>query len=224
VAINYANDAEAARSVVKSLNAQRRSTSASMGRVAAFRADVSSEDEVIRLYDEIRESFGADPSALVNNAGILGTVDPDVRNVETSDLDKVFRVNVYGPFLCAREFVRRSGRASGGQGGAIVNVSSGSAKIGSPLVYAMSKGAMDSMMAGLAKTLPPSEGIRINAVSPGMTETDMVTREQIESKLSLIPMGRAAKAEEIAETIAFLVSDASSYCSGANIRVAGGRP
>uniref|UniRef100_A0A7S2E223 Uncharacterized protein n=1 Tax=Helicotheca tamesis TaxID=374047 RepID=A0A7S2E223_9STRA len=194
-----------------------------------FQADVSNEEEVISLYDSIYTKFGRYPTGLVNNAGILGTRNADITSMTTADLEQVFAVNVYGPFYCTREFVRRwkimnGNRQQQQQRGSIVNVSSGSAHIGNPLFYAMSKGALNSFMAGLSKTLPADHNIRMNAIAPGVTKTDIVTDEMADKVMPLIPMKRVGEPEEIAEGIVFLISDGSSYCSGANVRMAGGRP
>ena len=137
----------------------------------------------------------------------------------------MLRVNVVGSILTCREAVKRMSTKHGGKGGAIVNVSSGSAYIGNPgsgVLYAISKGAVNSLHAGLSQEVA-GEGIRVNAVSPGMTATDMVSAEAIEKNLPNIPMGRAGKAEEIAEAIVWLMSEKAGYVAGANIRVAGGR-
>eukprot|EP00957_Ditylum_brightwellii_P165849 12627048-Ditylum_brightwellii.AAC.1 len=127
-----------------------------------FQADVTKENEVISLLDSIYSSFGHNPTGLVNNAGVLGTLSSDITSITTADIEKVFAVNVYGPFYCTREFVRRWQKGAGEEEvkqGSIVNISSGSAHIGSPLTYAMSKGALNSFMAGLSKTLPPNHNI-----------------------------------------------------------------
>lgn len=233
VAVNYRSGESEAKSVVEQINTQslsslyqQESQTYPLGRVrvVAFQADVSKEVDVVKLYDDIRKTFRRDPTALVNNAGVIGLREEDITKIPTSELTKVLETNVYGPFYCTREFVRRAGKSHGANGGSIVNISSGASYIGSPLCYAMSKGALNSMTAGLNQTLPREEGIRINTISPGSTETDMVTEQDVKNRRPLIPMGRPGKPEEIAEGIVFLVSDASSYCSGANIRISGGRP
>ena len=128
-----------------------------------------------------------------------------------------------GAFACCREAAARMSTQKGGTGGAIVNVSSGSAFMGTPMPYGMSKGAMNSMQAGLVPELA-EHGIRINSVSPGMTKTDMVSDAVLASNVGKIPMKRGGEPNEIAAVISFLLSDAASYCSGANVRVGGGRP
>uniref|UniRef100_A0A6U6JCU6 Uncharacterized protein n=1 Tax=Odontella aurita TaxID=265563 RepID=A0A6U6JCU6_9STRA len=233
VAVNYQSGEGEARGVCDYIDAVRVEHAESssweyVGRAIPIKADVSIEGDVERLFDSVESQFGRPPTGLVNNAGILGPREVDVTELSKVALDSVMATNVYGPFYCCREFVKRVGtkkaKEKGAKGGAIVNVSSGSAYTGRPLLYAMSKGALDSMMAGLSQTLP-SEGIRINAVAPGVTETDMVTPQMIDNVIPLIPMGRAGKPEEIAEVIAFLLGDGGGgYCCGAKIRAAGGRP
>lgn len=229
VAVNYRSGEDEARSVCDGIEALRKLSSEGeasgyVGSAFPVKADVSVESDVANLFESVQSHFGAPPTGLVNNAGILGPREADVVELSCEELGTVLATNVYGPFFCCREFVKRTSTKRGGKGGAIVNVSSGSAYTGRPLLYAMSKGALDSMMAGLSQSLP-SEGIRINAVAPGVTETDMVTPEMIENVIPLIPMGRAGKPEEIAEVIAFLLGDGGGgYCCGAKVRAAGGRP
>jgi NAD(P)-dependent dehydrogenase (short-subunit alcohol dehydrogenase family) len=161
----------------------------------------------------------------VNSAGVIGPKGRvDALTVEA--VEALLRTNVIGSILTCREAVKRMSTKHGGQGGAIVNVSSGSAYIGNPgtgVLYAISKGAVNSLHIGLSQEVG-GEGIRVNAVSPGMTATDMVTEEAIRRSMSAIPMGRVGEPEEIAEAIAWLMSDRASYVAGANIRVSGGRP
>lgn len=221
VVINYRSDHDAAEHVRDVILSDSETYP---GKPLVIRADVVVEKEVEEMFHTATQHFGRHPVGLVNNAGILGDwQNSDVATMEKSDLDKIMATNVYGPFYCCKYFVRLASTKRGGSGGAIVNVSSGSAHIGRPLFYATSKGALDSMMAGLSKTLP-LEGIRINAVKPGMTETDMVSQAMLDSAMPAIPMQRAGRPEEIAEVIYWLLSNGSSYCSGANIRAAGGRP
>ena len=214
-----------------------------IGQLHGFQCDVSDQDAVGGLFVDIYGKFGRNPKLLVNNAAVTGPTDErDIANMKKEDLDSVLATNVYGPFYCCREFVRQrrfEAEYSAGQvekdesprkkrkviaGGAIVNVTSGLMKLkGHPLFYAMSKGALDSMMVGLSKSLPASDGIRINSVAPGTTKTDLVSDERAEEVKDDVPMGRAAKPEEVAEAIYFLLSDASSYCSGSTLSITGGR-
>ena len=148
-------------------------------------------------------------------------MEKDITKITKETLDADFATNTYGPFFCTREFVKRASTKRGGNGGAIVNVSSISADGGSVVAYAMSKSAMETMVAGIAKTLP-LEGIRINSVVPGLVDTGMATPEQIETLSGYIPMRRAGEPGEVADAIAYLLSDASRYCTGSKLRISGG--
>ena len=217
VCVNYRAGKDAAESVVT--NIEKRG-----GRAIAVAGDVSSSDDVRRMFETVDNALGA-ITALVNNAGIHG---PHGRVDELSleDLQRVLAVNVVGLITCSQEAVRRMSINHGGQGGAIVNISSGSAYIGNPgsgVQYAVSKGAVNSFTIGLSQEVA-GEGIRVNAVSPGLTRTDMPDAAALEQGASIIPMGRVAEAEEIAEAVLWLLSDKASHVAGANIRVAGGRP
>jgi len=220
VAVNYAQNAKAAAGVVAAIESAG-------GRALAIGGDVGTEADVLRLFETATRELGA-ITALVNNAGIIGPAGR-VEAVSAATLEEVMRINVTGAFLCAREAVKRMSTAKGGKGGAIVNVSSGAATLGSPgefVHYAASKGAIDTMTLGLAKEVA-REGIRVNAVAPGMVLTDIHLSAgdpgRVERITPTIPMARAASAEEVAETILFLLSDAASYVTGAILRVAGGR-
>ena len=194
------------------------------GEALAVQADVADRDAVVGLFETVDEQLGR-VTALVNNAGIHG---PRCR-VDALDLDvleEVLAVNVVGLVACSQEAVRRMSTRHGGSGGAIVNISSGAAHIGSAgdgVQYALSKGAVNSFTIGLSQEVA-GEGIRVNAVSPGLTRTDMPGPDALERGPSIIPMGRVGDAEEIAETVLWLLSDRASFVAGANIRVAGGRP
>lgn len=193
----------------------------------AVGADVADEAQVIRLFAAIDAEFGR-LDVLVNNAGMLE------RQMRLDELDaarlmRVFAVNVTGSFLCAREAVRRMSTRYGGQGGAIVNVSSIAAKLGAPneyIDYAAAKGAIDSMTLGLAKEVA-AEGIRVNAVRPGVIRTEIHASGgepgRVERVSASVPMGRGGEAEEVAEAILWLASDKASYASGALLDISGGR-
>ena len=220
VAVNYHHSPEAAADVVRSIEAAG-------GRALAVGGDVGVEADVLRLFETAERALGP-VAALVNNAGIIGP-SGRVEALAADTLEAVMRINVVGAFLCAREAVKRMSTAKGGRGGAIVNVSSGAATLGSPgefVHYAASKGAVDTLTLGLAKEVA-REGIRVNAVAPGMVLTDIHRQAgdpgRVERITPTVPMGRAATPEEIAETILFLLSDAASYVTGAILRVAGGR-
>lgn len=216
VAVNYRSNEQAAQQVV-----DETTSSSSKSKAMAFQADVSKEDEVKKLFNDVIEYFGMAPTSLVNNAGVMEPMEKDITKITKETLDADFATNTYGPFFCTREFVKRTSTKNGGKGGSIVNVSSISADGGQIVAYAMSKSAMEAMVNGIAKTLP-LEGIRINTVVPGLTDTGMATPEQIEMLSGVIPMRRAGEPSEIAKAIAYLVSEESAYCSGARLRVSGG--
>lgn len=220
VAVNY-HSQEAAAIVV--VNEIRRAG----GRATAICADVSKEAEVLRLFQSAEEQLGP-LTALVNNAAITGGF-ARVDSVDAAMLERLFAVNVTGAILCAREAVKRLSTAHGGRGGAIVNVSSRAAKLGSSgewVHYAMSKGAIDSLTVGLAREVA-KEGIRVNAVAPGLVQTD-IHREAGDSERPVrlaqtIPLGRAGTPEEIAAGVIWLLSPAASYVTGAILEMGGGR-
>ncbi len=201
---------------------------AGLGRRAlAVRADVSVEADVVRLFARVDDELGP-VTTLVNNAGVVA---PRSR-VDEMDVDRiehVLKVNVVGAFICAREAIRRMSTAHGGPGGAIVNVSSVAARIGSPgeyVDYAASKGAIDAMTLGLSKELA-TEGIRVNAVRPGIVETEIHARagqpDRVGRLRNTIPMGRPGLPHEVARAVAWLCSDEASYVTGALLDVTGGR-
>ena len=194
------------------------------GEALAIQADVADHDAVRRLFENVDERLGP-VTALVNNAGIHGPRGR-VDALELDALEEVLAVNVIGLVACSQEAVRRMSTRHGGTGGAIVNISSGAAHIGGAgdgVQYALSKGAVNSFTIGLSQEVA-GEGIRVNAVSPGLTRTDMPAPAALERGPSIIPMGRVGEAAEIAEAVLWLLSDRASFVAGANIRVAGGRP
>ena len=216
VCVTYRDRADKAEEVVAAIKE-------SGGEAIAVQADTAVEADVIRLFAAVDESLGP-VTGLVNNAGIHG---PRIRvdALETPDVERVLAVNVTALFQCSREAIRRMSTRHGGKGGAIVNVSSGSARLGSPgagVLYAASKGAVNSLTIGLSQEVA-GEGIRVNAVAPGLTVTDMPPAERLERDGPNLPIGRAAEPEEIAEAIYWLLTDKASYVAGANLRVGGGR-
>lgn len=217
VCVNYRSGREAAEDVVAGIVDAG-------GEAIAVQADVADARAVRRLFESVDERLGT-LTSLVNNAGIHGPRGR-VDALALDDLEEVIAVNVVGLVVCSQEAVRRMSTRHGGSGGAIVNISSGAAHIGGPgdgVHYALSKGAVNSFTIGLSQEVA-GEGIRVNAVSPGLTRTDMPRPEALERGENIIPMGRVGEADEIAEAVAWLLSDKASFVAGANIRVAGGRP
>jgi NAD(P)-dependent dehydrogenase (short-subunit alcohol dehydrogenase family) len=220
VAVNYVADQAAASSVVREIERNN-------GRASAIQADVSKEKEVIQLFDLAERNLGR-VAALVNNAGITGGFSR-LEDLEAGTFERVWAVNVTGTVLCAREAVRRMSEGHGGAGGVIVNISSRAAQLGSAgewIHYAMTKGAIDTLTIGLAREVA-SDGIRVNAVAPGLVETDIHAAAgdpQRPQRLAPgIPLGRGAKPEEIAEAVLWLLSPSAAYITGTILAVSGGR-
>nr|MBF0681370.1 SDR family oxidoreductase [Pseudomonas sp.] len=218
--LNYHHREDAAQALLEELRS--RGT-----RAIAVAADVADEGQVARLFAAVDAEFGR-LDVLVNNAGMLER-QMRLDEMDAARLMRVFAVNVTGSFLCAREAVRRMSTRHGGQGGAIVNVSSIAAKLGAPneyIDYAAAKGAIDSMTLGLAKEVA-AEGIRVNAVRPGVIRTEIHASGgepgRVERVSASVPMGRGGEAEEVAEAILWLASDKASYASGALLDISGGR-
>jgi len=220
VCIAYRSDAAAAASIVTEIVTRG-------GRALAVQADTGNEADVRRLFEAAHAAFGP-VDALVNNAGILER-QARVEDIDAARLARVFTTNVIGTFLCAAEAVRRMSMRHGGRGGNIVNVSSRAARLGSPgeyVDYAASKAAVDTLTIGLSKEVA-TEGIRVNAVSPGLIHTGIHARGgepgRVDRMAPGVPMQRGGTAEEVAAAILWLLSDEASYCTGTNIDVAGGR-
>jgi len=197
------------------------------GRACAIQADVAREEDVVRLFETAEGELGP-IKALVNNAAITGGF-ARVESVTARALAQVMAVNVTGAFLCAREAVRRMSTRRGGTGGAIVNISSRAAEIGSAgewVHYAASKGAIDSFTIGLAREVA-TEGIRVNAVAPGLIETGLHAAngepDRLNRLMPSIPMQRPGTAHEVAEAVLWLLSPAASYTTGSILQVGGGR-
>ncbi|HYM74382.1 MAG TPA: SDR family oxidoreductase [Candidatus Dormibacteraeota bacterium] len=197
------------------------------GRALAIHADVSREEQIVRLFEIAERELGP-IKGLVNNAGVTGGF-ARVEDVSAEAIEKTFAVNVTGAILCAREAVRRMSTRRGGTGGAIVNISSRAAHTGGAgewVHYAASKGAIDSFTIGLAREVA-TEGIRVNAVAPGLTETDLHAANgepgRLQRLIPTIPMHRAGLPHEIAEGVLWLLSPAASYVTGAILEIGGGR-
>lgn len=216
VGVNYVNDAKAAASVVDGIIR-------SGGKAVALQGDMGVEADVERVFAELDASLGR-LTHLVYNSGITGK-NSRVETLQTETLRRVMDVNVMGAFYAARAAIPRISKKHGGAGGAIVLISSIAAVLGSPgeyVWYAASKGAIDSMTYGLAKELV-GDGIRVNAVAPGLIATEIHEPGRLERIAPMVPMGRAGTADEIAQSVVFLLSDASSYTTGSIVRVTGGR-
>jgi NAD(P)-dependent dehydrogenase (short-subunit alcohol dehydrogenase family) len=220
VCVNYRSDAEAAREVVQAITDEG-------GTALAVAADVSRQAEVERLFQTVDRELGR-VTALVNNAGVVapqGRVD----QLDERRLTRLFTTNINSAFLCSKEAVLRMSTTHGGPGGAIVNVSSAAATLGSPgeyVHYAATKAAVDAMTVGLSKELGP-EGIRVNAVAPGVIQTGIHAAAGDPDRPTRIgaatPLGRPGRPEEVAAAIAWLLGPEASYTTGTVLRVAGGR-
>ena len=220
VCVNYRRNRAAAAAVVHDIQAAG-------ARAIAVAADVAVEADVVRLFEACDAALGS-PAALVNNVGILET-QMRVDAMDAARLARIFTTNVIGAFMCARQAVRRMSSRYGGAGGAIVNVSSGASRLGSPgeyVDYAASKGALDTLTIGLAREVA-EEGIRVNAVRAGFIYTDIHASggepNRVDRVKDLVPMKRGGRPDEVAAAILWLLSEEASYTTGAFIDVAGGK-
>lgn len=220
VCVNYLKNQAAAEAVAGDITRAG-------GRALAVQADVAVEADVVRLFQACDQELGR-LGALVNNAGILET-QMRVEAMDAARLQRVFATNVTGAFLCAREAVRRMSTRHGGSGGAIVNLSSGAARLGSPgeyVDYAASKGAIDTLTIGLAREVA-EEGIRVNAVRAGFIYTDIHASggepNRVDRVKVSVPLKRGGTVDEVAKAIVWLLSDEASYTTGSFIDVTGGK-
>jgi NAD(P)-dependent dehydrogenase (short-subunit alcohol dehydrogenase family) len=220
VAVNYTQNSQAADEVVRAIRADG-------GQAISVQADVGDEAQIMAMFAQVDAKLGR-LSGLVNNAGIVD-LPARVDEMSWARLERMMRINVLGSMVCAREAVRRMSTRHGGQGGAIVNLSSAAAKLGSPnqyVDYAASKGAIDTLTLGLAKEVA-AEGIRVNGVRPGIIDTDIHASgglpDRVKELAPQLPMRRAGTSEEVAQAIVWLLSNASSYTTGSCIEVTGGR-
>ncbi len=220
VAVNYASNQAAADALVGDIKAAG-------GDAFSVKGDVGSEADILAIFDAVDRTWGR-LDAFVNNAGIVDAK-ARVDEMSVARLERMMRINVVGSFLCAREAVKRMSTRHGGSGGSIVNISSAAAVLGAPdnyVDYAASKGAIDTFTVGLAREVA-SEGIRVNAVRPGIIDTDIHASGGQPDRVALIqdtlPMKRAGTADEVAAAVLYLLSDAASYTTGAILNVSGGR-
>ena len=220
VAVNYTANSLAADEVVRTIRATG-------GNAITVQADVADEAQVLRMFETLDAKLGR-LKGLVNNAGVVD-VTARLDEMSVARWRRMFDINVIGSLLCAREAVRRMSPRHGGTGGAIVNVSSAASRLGSPgqyLDYAAAKGAIDAFTIGLAKEVA-AEGIRVNAVRPGLIETDIHASggqpDRVRDLQHLVPMQRGGTALEVAQAIVWLLSDAASYTTMSLLDVSGGR-
>ena len=220
VAVNYASNAGAADDVVRQIRSAG-------GRAIAVQADVADEGQVVAMFKKVDAELGA-LSALVNNAGVVDAV-ARVDEMSVARLKRMFDINVIGSIVCAREAIRRMSTRHGGSGGAIVNVSSAASRLGSPgqyVDYAAAKGAIDAFTVGLAQEVA-AEGIRVNAVRPGLIETDIHASgglpDRVRQLAPTVPMQRGGTAKEVAQAIVWLLSPQASYTTMSLLDVSGGR-
>ncbi|MEO8023922.1 SDR family oxidoreductase [Polaromonas sp.] len=220
VAVNYTANSLAADEVVRQIRQGG-------GTAITVQADVAEESQVLAMFDKVGAKLGR-LTALVNNAGVVDRTER-VDGMSVARLKRMFDINVIGAMVCAREAVKRMSTRYGGAGGAIVNVSSAAARLGGPgqyVDYAAAKGAIDTFTVGLAKEVA-TEGIRVNAVRPGIIETEIHASgglpERARDLAPQVPMQRAGTAGEVAQAIVWLLSEDSSYTTGAFLDVAGGR-
>ena len=220
VAVNYSQNAAAAEAIVKQIKAEG-------GQAVSIQADVGDEAQIKHLFTHVDTQLGR-LTGFVNNAGVLD-VALRVDEMGWERLERMMRINVIGAIVCAREAILRMSTKHGGKGGSIVNLSSVAARVGAPgqyVDYAASKGAIDTFNLGLAKEVA-AEGIRVNAVRPGIIDTDIHASggipDRAKTMAPMIPMLRPGSADEVAQTIVWLLSDSASYVTGANVDVTGGR-
>lgn len=220
VAVNYADNALAADEVVRAIRAAG-------GRALAVQGDVADEAQVLRMFETVDAKLGR-LTGLVNNAGVVD-VTARLDEMSVARWRRMFDINVIGSMLCAREAVRRMSTRHGGSGGAIVNLSSAASRLGSPgqyVDYAAAKGAIDAFTIGLAKEVA-FEGIRVNAVRPGLIETEIHASgglpDRVRDLSHQVPMQRGGTADEVAQAIVWLLSDAASYTTMSLLDVSGGR-
>jgi NAD(P)-dependent dehydrogenase (short-subunit alcohol dehydrogenase family) len=216
VAVNYKSNTKAANEVVAAVKKAGR-------KAVALAGDMALEADIERVFDEASRALGP-ITHFVHSAGIIGE-NSRLDEASAATIEEVLAVDTFGALICLRACVRRMSTKHGGQGGSVVMVSSMAATLGGAnecVWYAAAKGAVDSMVIGVSREVA-REGMRVNAVSPGLIDTEIQPPGRIERLKPMLPMGRAGEADEVAEAVLFLLSDAAAYINGANLRVSGGR-
>ena len=216
VAVNYRTNSNAAASVVKAVEKGG-------GKAVAIQGDMASESDIERVFDTATDTFGS-LTHFVHSSGIIGEASR-LDEASAKTIREVLDVDTFGALLCLRACMRRMSTRHGGKGGAVVMLSSMAAPLGGAnecVWYAAAKAGVDSMVIGAAREVA-KEGVRINAVTPGIIETDIQPPGRVERLTPMLPMGRAGQADEVAEAVLFLLSDGASYINGANLRVSGAR-
>jgi NAD(P)-dependent dehydrogenase (short-subunit alcohol dehydrogenase family) len=216
VAVNYKTNSNAATSVVDAVKK-------SGGRAVAIQGDMASEEDIERVFESAAEKLGT-LTHFVHSSGIIGAASRlDAADAKT--ISEVLNLDTFGALLCLRACVRRMSTKHGGKGGAVVMLSSMAAPLGGAnecVWYAAAKAGVDSMVIGVSREVA-TEGMRVNAITPGVIDTDIQPPGRLERVAPMLPMGRPGQAGEVAEAILFLLSDAASYINGANLRVSGAR-
>lgn len=216
VAVNYKSNSNAAASVVEAVKVAG-------GKAVAIAGDMAIEDDIERVFDEAAKKLGP-LTHFVHSSGIIGDYSR-LDDADTQKIKEVFDLDTFGAMLCLRACTRRMSTKNGGKGGSVVMLSSMAAIIGGAgecVWYAAAKAAVDAMVIGVSREVG-KEGMRVNAITPGVIDTDIQPPGRIERVGPMLPMGRAGKPDEVAEGILFLLSDAASYINGANLRVSGAR-
>jgi NAD(P)-dependent dehydrogenase (short-subunit alcohol dehydrogenase family) len=216
VAVNYKSNAKAANGVVDTVRKAGR-------KAVALAGDMALEADIERVFDEASRALGS-VTHFVHSAGIIGE-NSRLDEASAATIEEVLAVDTFGALICLRACVRRMSTRHGGKGGSVVMVSSMAATLGGAnecVWYAAAKGAVDSMVIGVSREIA-KEGMRVNAVSPGLIDTEIQPPGRLERLTPMLPMGRAGEAHEVAEAVLFLLSAAAAYINGANLRVSGGR-
>jgi NAD(P)-dependent dehydrogenase (short-subunit alcohol dehydrogenase family) len=216
VAVNYKSNSNAAAGVVEAVKKAG-------GKAVAIQGDLALEGDIERVFDAAGTSLGP-VTHFVHSSGIIGD-GSRLDEVSAATIREVLDIDTFGALLCLRACMQRMSTKHGGKGGSVVMLSSMAAPLGGAnecVWYAAAKAGVDSMVIGAAREIA-KEGMRINAVTPGVIDTDIQPPGRVERVTPMLPMGRAGQADEVAEAILFLLSDGASYINGANLRVSGAR-